>query len=591
MQLISPKTNGSSAVNGPSSGSINVSKPIEKWWKEAVIYQIYPSSFCDSNGDGVGDLLGITSKIPYLKDLGVDVVWLSPIYKSPQHDMGYDVSDYKSIHEPFGTLEDWEILRTTLHDAGIKIIMDLVVNHTSFEHAWFLESRSSLDNPKRSWYHWRAPRYDENNCRQPPNNWRSFFGDESAWEYDETTDEYYLRVFTKEQPDLNWENPEVREAVHDVVNFWLEKGIDGFRVDAINYICKADGFPDAKVVDPSSPYQPAMHLYMNVGNVHNYLRDLNDATMANYDVMTVGETPYVSSTQLALDYVHPSRRELQMIFPWEHMDVDRVPNAILAWRAWKLRELKSILADWQTLMAAHGGWNSLYMENHDQGRSITRFASDAPEYRATSGKLLALMLASLGGTLYVYQGQDIGMVNPAKWEIDDYPDVVSRTQYRIEKQRRAVETGSSDPPMDDVLNDIRIRGRDNARTPMPWNPRDPNAGFTTGTPWMKLNPDFGVCNVETAVQDPESVVNFWKKLFILRKEWKTLVYGGFEIFDLEHEEIFAFVRRLEGYPSAFTVLNFSGGDIEYHIPETIAEKCLEAKLRLGNYCKEGKALT
>ncbi|KAH8690615.1 glycoside hydrolase family 13 protein [Talaromyces proteolyticus] len=537
-----------------------------KWWREAVVYQIYPRSFCDSNGDGIGDICGIISKIDYLKDLGVDVVWLSPIYASPQHDMGYDISDYRRIHPEYGTMEDWECLLNELHKAGIKLIMDLVVNHTSIDHPWFVQSRSSNDNVKRDWYHWQPPKYDAEGRRQPPNNWRSFFGKGSAWEWDENTQEYYLRVFTKEQPDLNWENPTMRAAVREVVTFWLDKGVDGFRIDAINYICKADGYPDSEIVDESSRFQPAMHLYMNVGNVHKYLRELHVATFSQYDVMTVGETPYVPATQLALDYVHPDRKEFDMIFQWEHMDIDRVPGSLLKWKPWKLPELKKIFNCWQRLMFENGGWNSLYMENHDQGRSISRFGSDRPEFRGVSGKLLAMMLGTLSGTLYIYQGQEIGMTNPTKWGLKDYPDIVTKTYILEEKEQRIRDTGETEPDMKDLLQDIRLKARDNGRTPIPWNSLQPSAGFTTGTPWMPLNPDFAVCNVDAAVKDTTSIFHFWKKLLSIRAGWKTLVYGSFELLSPEDPHIFAYRRTLPGSASALVVLNLSSQSVDWEFP-------------------------
>ncbi|KAL2829838.1 glycoside hydrolase superfamily [Aspergillus pseudoustus] len=554
-----------------------------RWWREATVYQIYPRSFCDSNGDGIGDINGIISKIPYLKNLGVDVLWLCPIYVSPQHDMGYDIADYKSINPDYGSMEDWERLRDEVHRAGMKLIMDLVVNHTSIEHAWFIESRSSRVNPKRDWYYWRPARIGEDGERLPPNNWRSFFGTGSAWEWDEGSQEFYLRIFTKEQPDLNWENPEVRTAVQDIVNFWLEKGIDGFRVDAINYIGKPPGFPDAAIADPSTYYQPAMHLYLNVDAVHTYLRELNLATFAKYDAMTVGETPYVPATQMALDYVHPSRNEFDMIFQWEHMDIDRIPDTLLGWKPWALPELKQIFSRWQTLMYEHGGWNSLYMENHDQGRSVSRFGSDrTPEFRDLSAKMLAMFLSTLSGTLYIFQGQELGMANIKGWKLEEYNDVVTLTYIREKKERRIRETNDPNPDMSDLLNDIQRKGRDNGRTPMPWTGNAPHAGFTTGTPWMALNPDFAVCNAAAAVGDKTSVFQFWKEMLHIRSSWKTLVYGAFQLLAPGDMRVFAYLRVHPRAKAAMVVLNFSSERVEWEVPE---EACNLANCHhvFGNY--------
>ncbi|KAL4808234.1 glycoside hydrolase superfamily [Aspergillus unguis] len=550
------------------------------WWKEATVYQIYPASFCDSNGDGIGDIQGIISKIPYLKSLGVDVVWLCPIYQSPQRDMGYDISDYRAIYPPYGTMDDWRALKRGLKEAGIRIIMDLVVNHTSDEHEWFLESRSSRDSDKRSWYYWQPPKYDEHGNRQPPNNWRSFFGAESAWEYDDATGEYYLRLFTRGQPDLNWENPKVRDAVQDIMTFWLDEGIDGFRIDAINYIAKAPGFPDAEVIEPWASHQPAMDLYLNRPKCHEYLRELGQRVLSNYDIMTVGETPHVDEPGMALQYVHPSREEFCMIFPWEHMDIDRVPGTMLGWRAFSLPDLKAIVDKWQTAMQVHGGWNSIYLENHDQGRSISRFGSDGPQFRGLSGKLLCMFLGTLSGTLYVFQGQEIGMINlPREWGIGEYTDVVSEMHYRQEKEKKGESVTEQD--MEGVMDDIQKRARDHGRTPMQWSGKLPHAGFTTGKPWRKVNPDYRVCNVESAETDPESILAFWKQMLQLRKQWKTLVYGDFELLYPQHEQLFAYKRTLAGAGDALVLLNLS--DQEVTLDSVLASTMDQARLLLGNY--------
>ncbi|KAJ5289251.1 uncharacterized protein N7443_009504 [Penicillium atrosanguineum] len=563
-----------------SIGSALHKSPI--WWKEASVYQIYPASFCDSNGDGIGDLQGIISKIPYLKSLGVDIVWLCPIYMSPQRDMGYDISDYRAIYPPYGTMNDWRVLKRGLKEVGIRIIMDLVVNHTSDEHEWFVESKSSKDSDKRSWYYWQPPKYDEYGSRQPPNNWRSFFGAESAWEYDDTTGEYYLRLFTRTQPDLNWENPKVREAVQDIMNFWLEEGIDGFRIDAINYIAKAPRFPDAEVIEPSASHQPAMHLYLNRPKCHEYLRELGQRVLGKYDIMTVGETPHVDEPDMALQYVHPLREEFCMIFSWEHMDIDRIPGTMLGWREFSLATLKGIVNKWQTAMQVHGGWNSLYLENHDQGRSISRFGSDSSEFRWLSGKLLSMFLASLSGTLYVFQGQEIGMINlPREWGIREYTDVVSEMHYRQEKEKKGKTVAEQD--MEDVMDDIQKKARDHGRTPMQWSGTLPHAGFTASVPWRKVNPDYRVCNVESAETDPNSILAFWKQMIQLRKRWKTLVYGDFILLHPQHEQLFVYKRTLVGTCDALILLNFS--DQEVTLDSVLVSTMHHAHLVLGNYEK------
>lgn len=354
------------------------------------------------------------------------------------------------------------------------------------------------------------------------------------------------------------------------------------QVDAINYIAKAPGFPDAEIVEPGVPHQPAMHLYLNRPKCHDFLRELGEKVLSKYDVMTVGETPHVEEPDMALQFVHPDRHEFCMIFPWEHMDVDRVPDTILGWRPFRLSALKSITDKWQTTMQQHGGWNSLYLENHDQGRSTSRFGSDKPEFRCLSSKLLALYLATLSGTLYVFQGQDIGMINlPKEWGIEEYGDVVSEMHYRQEKEKKQMATGNPEPDMGDVMNDIWRRGRDHARTPMPWSGTLPNAGFTTGTPWRKVNPDFAVCNVESAVKDPDSVLAFWKKVMKLRKSWKTLVYGDFELLEPLDERVFAYRRSLKGGKDALVLLNFSEEVV--HLGPSLMPAGFKGELVLGNY--------
>ncbi|KAJ9132590.1 Alpha amylase [Pleurostoma richardsiae] len=399
------------------------------WWKEAIVYQIYPASFFDSDGDGVGDIPGIISKLDYLQGLGVNVLWLSPIYKSPQVDMGYDVSDYRDIHTPYGTLSDVDHLIAELHNRRMKLLMDLVVNHTSDQHAWFKQSRSSKTDPKRDWYIWRSPRRDESGQRLPPNNWSSIFGG-SAWQYDAVTDSYYLHLFAAEQPDLNFENPAVREAVHSDMRFWLDRGIDGFRMDSVNLLSKAPGLPDASVSCVGAPYQPAFKHFVNGPRIHEWLGEMNDKVLSNYDLMTVGELPMTPDPKDVLKFVASGRKELNMVFQTDLVDLGFGHEGKFFPYHWKLPELKRIVNKWQTLLAAQDGWNAVFLENHDNGRSVSRFASDAPRYRLVSAKMLAMLLGTLGGTLYLYQGQEIGMKNaPEDWGLEDYIDLEVRKAW------------------------------------------------------------------------------------------------------------------------------------------------------------------
>ncbi|KAF7791180.1 hypothetical protein EIP86_002191 [Pleurotus ostreatoroseus] len=428
--------------------------PTRAWWKSAVVYQIYPISFFDSNGDGLGDLNGLYTKLDYLKDLGVDVIWVCPIYKSPLKDMGYDISDYQDIDPRYGTLEDWDKLLAGVHERGMKLLMDLVVNHTSDQHAWFRESRSSKTNPKRDWYIWRPPRYDAEGRRMPPNNWKGNFQG-SAWEYDKATEEYYLHLFVTEQPDLNWENPEVREAVWGTMRFWLDRGCDGFRVrvplrnselverskgreydfgmDVINMISKVDGLPDAVVTSPGEPYQPAGLLYANGPKVHQYIKEMHERVLSHYITMTVGETPLTHRAEDIAAYVLPRNKELNMVFQFEVVDMDSGGTeggaeavSPLTTSKWTVLQLKNIVRKWQQYKREEGYWNSVYIENHDNARSVSRFGNDSDEWRAPSAKLLAMMQATQSGTLFVYQGEEIGMKNfPRSWGIEEYLDVAT----------------------------------------------------------------------------------------------------------------------------------------------------------------------
>ncbi|KAL7415802.1 glycoside hydrolase family 13 protein [Mrakia frigida] len=567
--------------------------PEKAWWKEASIYQIYPASFCDSNGTGTGDLAGITSKLDYIKGLGVKCIWLCPIYESPQVDLGYDISDYKSIHSPYGTLDNFETLLKETHARGMKLIMDLVVNHCSDQHAWFKAARSSKTDPKRDWFYWKKGVVDsESGKLREPNNWRSVFGG-SAWTYDEKTEEYFLRLFCPEQPDLNWENKEVREAVYETMRWWLDKGVDGFRMDVINLISKTDGLPDAKVVDHTQWTQPPFEFCANGPRVHEFLQEMNREVLSKYDCLTVGEMPFSHDTQLYIPYTLPKNNELQMVFQFEIADMDGEPESPMRARKWTLSTLKEIIGRWQVDMIAAGGWNSLYLENHDQARSITRLCSDAPEHRAIAGKLLAILHSSLSGTQYIFQGQELAQINvPRSWGEEEYKDIATRNYWNSVLEERRSKTGEENPDMSDILAQCRQKSRDNARTPMQWSPT-PNAGFTTSaSPWMRLHDDalnadhFQTWNVETQSADPNSCLNFWKTMIKLRGENQVLIYGNFTLLSPSDETIFAYTRQLEDQV-ALVVMNFSAEPTTYTIP-TEVEGLEGARLLVGNAEGEGK---
>ncbi|MBM7557437.1 glycoside hydrolase family 13 protein [Halanaerobacter jeridensis] len=536
---------------------MNVSK---EWWKEAVVYQIYTRSFNDTNGDGIGDLQGIIEKADYLNKLGIDVVWLNPVYQSPNDDNGYDISDYQDIMDDFGTLEDWEELLEALHQRGIKLIMDLVVNHTSDEHEWFLKSKSSKDSDYRDYYYWR-PGQDGN----PPNNWGSFF-DDTAWDYDEATEEYYLHLFSKKQPDLNWRNPEVREEVYEMMTWWLDKGIDGFRMDVINMISKPDGLPDGE----EGPGVNGFDQFVNGPRVHEYLKEMNQEVLSNYDIMTVGETPGVSPKEGA-KYVGEDRDELNMVFQFEHVDIDVGPDG--KWGKideWQLTDLKEIMSKWQYEMEERDGWNSLYLNNHDQPRMVSRFGDDE-EYRRESAKMLATFLHTLQGTPYIYQGEEIGMTNCPFQDIEEVDDIETVNNFEDIKE--------SAGGYEEAMEVVRYRSRDHARTPMQWNDSQ-NAGFTTGEPWLKVNPNYTEINVESALEDEESVFHYYQQLIELRDQYPILVYGQYELILDDDQEIYAYTRTLED-EQLLVILNFFDGEPEFDLPSEIEFE--EKELLISNY--------
>jgi oligo-1,6-glucosidase len=532
----------------------------KKWWKESVVYQIYPRSFMDSNGDGIGDLRGITSKLDYLKELGVDVIWLSPVYKSPNDDNGYDISDYQDIMDEFGTMADWEELLAGLHSRGMKLMMDLVVNHCSDEHKWFIESRESKDNPYRDYYIWR-PGKDG----QEPNNWTSFFSG-SAWQYDETTDEYFLHLFSKKQPDLNWENPKLRQEIYDMMTWWLEKGVDGFRMDVINLISKVDGLPSTP---GGKRYDWGGDYFMNGPRVHEYLQEMNREVLSKYDIITVGECPGAATSDAA-QYANNDGTELNMIFTFEHMDLDSGPGGKWDLKPWKLHDLKDNFSKWQKDLEGKG-WNSLYLNNHDQPRMVSRFGNDK-EYRVESAKMLGTFLHMLQGTPYIYQGEEIGMINVRFDSVEDYNDIEIKNMYR----EKVIEGGEDH---NKVMESIYVKGRDNARTPMQWDNSE-NAGFTSGTPWLKLNPSYKEINVEQALADSDSIFYYYQKLIKLRKEHEVVVYGTYDLQLADHEQIYAYTRTL-GDEQLLVMCNFSGEHAEFVMPEHIVFG--GSQLLIGNY--------
>ncbi|PTY82981.1 alpha-glucosidase, partial [Heyndrickxia sporothermodurans] len=498
----------------------------KSWWKESVVYQIYPRSFNDSNGDGIGDLKGITNKLDYLKELGIDVIWLSPVYQSPNDDNGYDISDYRAIMDEFGTMADFDELLSEMHQRGMKLMMDLVVNHTSDEHEWFKQARSSKDNPYRDYYYWRPGKNG-----QEPNNWESVFSG-SAWEYDEKTEEYYLHLFSKKQPDLNWENRKVREEVYETMKFWLDKGIDGFRMDVINFISKVPGLPNGEKI-LGKKYVSGANFYMNGPKIHEYLQEMNQEVLAKYDIMTVGEMPGVD-VEMAKQYTGENRNELNMVFQFEHVDLDSGPKGKWDLKDLNFHDFKASFTKWQKGLEGVG-WNSLYLNNHDQPRMVSRFGDDK-EYWKESAKMLATFLHFLQGTPYIYQGEELGMTNVRFDSIDDYKDIEILNMYKE-------KIGESDSDHQQIMESIYVKGRDNARTPMQWNDEN-HGGFTSGTPWIKVNPNYKEINAKQQLTDEDSIFHYYKKLIQLRKQHDIIVYGTYDLILPDHNEIFAYTRTL-----------------------------------------------
>ncbi len=502
------------------------------WWKEAVIYQIYPRSFQDSNGDGIGDLNGITMHLDYLKKLGIDVIWLSPVYKSPNDDNGYDISDYRDIMTEFGTMEDFDRMLAAAHERGIKIVMDLVVNHSSDEHKWFIESRKSKDNPYRDYYIWKDPKDGHE-----PTNWGSNFSG-SAWKFDETTGQYYLHLFSEKQPDLNWENPKVRDEVYDMMTWWCDKGIDGFRMDVISMISKVQAYPDGEVFD--GVYGNANPYVCNGPRVHEFLQEMNRRVLSRYDIMTVGEAAGVTVDE-AKRYANNEGTELNMVFHFEHTDGSSNSESVIG--KWtvnppRLSYVRGILNKWQTELEGKA-WGSLYWDNHDQPRAVSRFGNDSKEWREISAKMLATVLHMQKGTPYIYQGEEFGMTNTHFDSIDDCRDIEEINAY----QQYVVDHKLVDS--ETMLRCFDTIARDNARTPVQWND-SPNAGFTTGTPWINVNPNYTEINAEAALADPNSVFYYYQKLISLRHTTPIIVYGTFRPLLESSEVIYAYERELDG---------------------------------------------
>lgn len=540
------------------------------WWKESVVYQIYPRSFMDGNGDGVGDLSGILSKLDYLKDLGIDVIWICPVYRSPNDDNGYDISDYCAIQEEFGTMEQFDELLQEAHRRGIRIIMDLVINHTSDEHPWFIESRSSKTSPKRDYYIWRTGRGDAE-----PNNWESIFGG-SAWEYDDRTDEYYMHLFSVKQPDLNWEHPEVRAKLYEMINWWLDKGIDGFRVDAITHIKKLALLPDLPNPEKKR-YVASWDGHRNREGILDYLRELYRETFAKYDIMTVGEANGVSIAQ-AEDYVG-RHGVFNMIFQFEHMTIDHGPGGKWDYRAdWKLSELKAILSAWQKGLEGRG-WNALFLENHDVPRSVSRFADDG-RYRIESAKMLATLFMLMQGTPYIYQGQEIGMTN-VKFE--------SEEQYRdVEIKNYFGEAGANGLEPQKALEAVYRQGRDNARTPMQWND-GLYAGFSSHEPWIQVNPNYPHIHVAGQLEDPGSILNYYKRLIRLRKDRSVCIDGSYDLLLPEDERVYAYTRT-SSEEVLLVLCSFSQEPCKVQLPEHLLA-VPAAELLLCNYDGDAEPLT
>ncbi|MDX2286952.1 MAG: alpha-glucosidase [Bacteroidia bacterium] len=534
--------------------------PHRAWWKEAIVYQLYPRSFQDSNGDGIGDLPGILRRLDYLQDLGVTMLWLNPIYASPQDDNGYDISDYYAIDPAYGTMEDFERLLAEAGRRGIRIMMDLVVNHSSDEHAWFQASRSSREHPLRAYYIWRPPRPDGG----PPSNWRSFFGG-SAWEFDAQTGEYYLHLFSKKQPDLNWELPELRQEIYRMMRWWLDKGLGGFRIDVSPFLSKDPGFPDF----PDDFSGDLAGYYASGPRIHAFLREMNEQVFSRYGIATVGEGAGIRMEE-ALEYVGQDRGELQAIFHFDAITLDRDPGDFMRQVPYTLPQLKAVFARWDAQLAGRG-WNSVFLGNHDFPRMLSRFG-DPEHFRSESARLLATFLLSMRGTPYIYYGDEIGMVNAPFVSISEYRDIQTLNAWReLEARGDAAE-------LEAFLRMQAHVSRDHGRTPMQWD-RSPQAGFSTASPWIGVHPGYPACNAADQQQDPDSVLAYYRRMIRLRKSMPLLAYGSFTLLEPEHPQLFAYVRAMEA-EQVLVLLNWSGRAMEYEWP---AEAGTAAELLISTY--------
>ncbi|KAI1629249.1 trehalose-6-phosphate hydrolase [Exophiala viscosa] len=612
-----PQPGSNTSTTSNASQVTALRRPIQRaWWKESIVYQIYPASFKSARStvdktDGTikGDIRGIIQQLDYLSHLGVDIIWLSPILQSPQVDMGYDISDYRAIDPLYGTMEDHDALVAGLHDRGMKYVMDLVVNHTSDQHAWFQASRSSKTNPYRDWYFWRPPRYClKTGERLPPNNWESLFGG-SAWAFDEITGEYYLHLFATEQPDLNWDNPAVRKAVHDLIRFWLDKGVDGFRMDVINLISKEPGLPDGKIVRPGF-LQSGLQHYACGPRLHEYLRGIG-SILREYDAFSVGEMPGVYDTKEVLKAVGQDRGELAMAFQFDIVRLDVATDKPSKWyhRDFDPKDLRHVVAKWNSFMLQNGGWHAPFMENHDQGRSISRYCDDSDKYRSKSAKLLAAHMGLQFGTVFVYQGQELAQINvPESWGLEEYKDIEVVNHWK-----EVLEEFPDDKEMQEKFKkQYRLIGRDCARTPMQWTPDEKTyAGFLAHNapesvkPWMSVHPDHKVWNAEAQVADENSAFHYWRRILRLRKEYKDIfVYGGFEMLDMKHPFVVAYVRKddspateqVAAKKKCLVLANFSAKDIWWTVPVQAADILIDesAGLKSGavvqelrNYIEDG----
>ncbi len=532
----------------------------KKWWKEAVVYQIYPRSFKDSNGDGVGDLRGIIEKLDYIKSLGIDVVWLNPIFSSPNDDNGYDVSDYRGIMEDFGDMNNFDEMLAGFHERGIKLVLDLVANHSSDEHFWFKEARKSRDNPYRNYYHWWNA---EDGV--PPKRWSFFDVEANAWKFDEATNAYYLHIFSVKQPDLNWENPKLRQEIYDAVRFWFEKGVDGFRMDVITFISKDLPFKEL----PEKYNGNFVQYYAEGPKLHEYLQEFNREVLSEHDIMTVAEGPGTTSENV-LQFVDEDRRELNMSYHFEISDLGHknLAKKLMSPDGWSFTQFKEIFRKWDAVFEEKG-WGTIYLGNHDFPRMVSRWGNDSPEFREISSKMLTTFLMTMRGTPYYYFGDEIGMSNIRFDNIEDYRDIMTINLHKL--------ISSENGDIKEFMESQKIIGRDNARTPFQWNDSE-NAGFTAGQPWLAVNPNYTELNAQAQENDPNSVLNYFRKLIKFRKENHELIYGKSEFYDLENESVFAYTRELEGR-KLLILLNFKETEATADVPYDLAN----AKVLFGNY--------